>query len=148
MSNILVLKNKTLAKVAGSTNFTVQSLMLLLYAILEFLGFPMDVVPEIEEFVKATLLAGVGFWGVIRSWFLAGLKPQLTGNVITYLLAFIGGFVGWIGSYAGEIQGAFMQLIETISSGNINLLFPAVFALLNIVFRIFRDKPWLEDSQA
>lgn len=146
--SILVLKNKTLAKVAGSTNFTVQSLMLLLYAILEFLGFPMDVVPEIETFVKATLLAGVGFWGVIRTWVLSGIKPQLTGNVITYLLAFAGGFVGWLGLYSGEIQGALMQIVDAISTGNMNLLLPAVFALLNIVFRIFRDKPWLEEPQA
>ena len=138
--------NKTLTTTTKSTNFNIQLLLLLLYAALETIGFPIPIAEEIKQFIEATILAGAGFWGYIRAWLAKGIKLEYTSNILTYIFAFIGGVVEWFGAYAGELQGAVGGLIEALQTGNFNLIFPALFALGNIIYRITRDKPWLNPA--
>lgn len=139
---------KTAKGAMKSTNFNIQALLLLLFAFLELVGFPIEVAEEIKVFVEATILAGAGFIGFIRAWIAKGVSFEYTGNVLTYLLAFVGGVVGWFGVYAADVESALGGLIETLSTGNVNLILPAVFALANILYRIVQDKPWKTDATA
>lgn len=141
-----VTKPRTTAAAAvpfKSTNFNIQAILLLLFAFLELVGFPIEVAEDIKVFIEATLLAGIGFWGYIRAWIAKGIKAEYTSNVLTYAFAAIGGFVSWFQLYSGELEGIVGQLVEAITTGNINLIFPVVFALGNIVLRVVREKPWL-----
>ena len=123
-----------------STNFTVQSLLLLVFAFAELIGFPEEVTREMITFIEAAIFTAVGFWGQIREFIMKGIKFRYTGNVLTYVLAFIGGFVEWLNQY--DLQGVLDQLISALTSGNFNLILPALFALGNILYRIVQDKPW------
>lgn len=125
-----------------STNFTVQSLFLLLFALLELVGFPIEVAEEIKAFVEAALLTGAGFWGYIRTWFAKGIKFEYTGNVLTYVFLFLGGVIQWFAPYSAELKGGVSALIEALTTGNMNLILPALFTIGNILWRIFQDKPW------
>ena len=134
--------------VLKSTNFNIQALLLLLFAFLELVGFPIEVAEDIKVFVEATILSGAGFIGFIRAWIAKGISFEYTGNVLTYILAFVGGVVGWFGVYANDVENVIGQLIEALSTGNFNLILPAVFALANILYRIIQDKPWTADATA
>jgi len=133
---------KTTKGVMKSANFNIQAIMLLLFAVLEFFGFPIEVAEEIRLFIEAILLSGVGFIGFIRAWIAKGIKGEYTSNVLTYVFAAIGGLVGWFGAYSSELEGVIAQLIEVLTAGDINLIFPVLFSVGTIVLRIFRDKPW------
>jgi hypothetical protein len=127
-----------------STNFSIQALLLLVFAFLELVGFPIDVAEEIKVFVEATLLTGAGFFGIIRAWIAKGISFEYTSNIITYLVAFVSGVVGWFGVYAADVEGATTTLIDAISTGNFNMIFPALFTVGNIIYRIIQDRAWIE----
>lgn len=128
------------AKPFKSTNFTLQTLMPLILLVGELVGLQEDVTREMVAFVDATLIGAVGFWGFLRDRFKDGISIRYTGNVLTYVFAFIGGFVEWIGNY--DLEGVLGQLIEAVQTGNFNVIFPAVFALGNVIYRLTQDKPW------
>jgi hypothetical protein len=134
-----------LTKIVKSSNLTIQSLMLLLYSFLSLVDFPIPVAEEIVTFIKATLLAGTGFWGVIRDFISKGIKFKYSANVLNYILLFVGGAVTWMGPYIAELGGAISELIRVITAGNTNLIFPALFSVGTIIFYIVRDKPWQAD---
>lgn len=129
-----------------STNFSIQALLLLVFAFLELVGFPIEVAEEIKVFVEATLLTGAGFFGVVRAWIAKGISFEYTSNIITYLVAFVSGVVGWFGVYATDVENAVTVLIDAISTGNFNMIFPALFTVGNIIYRIVQDKPWVQTS--
>lgn len=133
---------KTAKGALKSTNFNLQALLLLLFAFLELVGFPIEVAEEIKVFIEATILTGAGFVGFLRSWIAKGISFEYTGNVLTYILAFVGGVVGWFGAYAGDVETVIGQLIDAVTTGNFNLILPALFAFANILYRIIQDKPW------
>ena len=129
----------------GSTNFTLQSLLPLILAVGAVVGFPEDVTREMVTFIEASVFAIIGFWGPIREFFKDGIKLRYSGNVLTYIFAFLGGFVEWLGAY--DIEGALGQFIDAAQTGSFNLIFPALFAIGNIVYRLTQDKPWvIEDD--
>lgn len=139
MSNVI---NGTVPTVLKSTNFNIQAVMLLVFAGLELIGFPLDAAEEIKTFVFATVATGTGFVGFIRAWIAKGIKLEYTGNVLTYVFAFLSGVVGWFGAYSADLQGSFGSVIDAVTSGNINAMLLAGFTLINIIVRITQDKPW------
>jgi hypothetical protein len=132
-----------LNKIFGSTNFTLQSLMLLLTALALFIGFPTDLLDEVKEWIVAAVFTVGGFWGSIREWLKKGVKFTYSGNALAYVFAFIGGLVPWIASY--DLAPAIDQLLQGVLSGNLNAILPAAFMLINILIRITQDKPWQAD---
>ncbi|MEL6140042.1 MAG: hypothetical protein AAFU67_00320 [Bacteroidota bacterium] len=129
-----------------STNFTLQSILPLLLAIGALVDFPEQLTREIVTFIEGAVLAIIGFWGSIREWIMRGIKFRYTGNVLTYIVAFLGGVIEWISQY--DLEGVIGQFISALTSGDINLIFPAAFAFINILIRIFRDKPWEEATNS
>jgi hypothetical protein len=126
-----------------STNFTLQSLLPVFLLIGAALNFPEEITTQIVTFLGATLVAGVGFWGTIREFFKDGFKLVWNSNVLTYLIALVAGLVPWVASY--DFGGVIQSLIDAVMSGNVNLIFTAVFALANILYKLISDKPWLKE---
>lgn len=134
----------TLGSAFKSTNFTLQAILPLILALGALIGFPEDVTREMVTFIEAAIFTVIGFWGPIREFFKGGVTFRYTGNLLTYLFAFIGGFVEWIGNY--DLEGVLGQLIEAFQTGNVNLILPAVFALANIAYRLIQDRPWIKPA--
>ena len=114
--------------------------MLLIFAALELVGFPIELAEEIKLFIEATIFTGVGFWGSIREWFAKGINVALTGNVITYAIAFFAGLFPFLAQYSDELSTGIWGLIEAIGSGNSTLIFTALFTVANIIWQIVQDQ--------
>lgn len=127
-----------------STNFTLQAVLPLVLALGAFVGFPEDVTQQTVVFIEGAIFTIIGLWGPIRQFFKDGVKFRYTGNGLTYLFTFIGGMVPWLGAY--NLEGAVAALIEALPSGNFSMILAAGFALINIGYRLFQDKPWLTAS--
>jgi hypothetical protein len=123
-----------------STNFTLQTFMPLILAFGALINFPEDVTQQIVTLIEATVIASVGFWGQIRIFIKEGIKIKYTGNVLTYVFAFIGGLVPWLQSY--DLEGTIGGLINALPSGNFTLILAAGFGVINVAYRLFQDKPW------
>ena len=123
-----------------STNFTLQTLLLLVFAVLELIGFPIEVANELKVFIEATLIGAIGFWGTIREWISKGVQVAWNGNVLTYVLAFAAAVVPWLAQYTDELSTGISGVIEAIGSGNFTMIFTAVFTLGNIIWQIVQGR--------
>jgi hypothetical protein len=124
-----------------STNFTLQSLLPLFLLIGAALNFPEDVTTSLFAFIGATFAAGLGFWGTIREFFKDGFKLVWNSNVATYLVAVLAAIVPWVASY--DIAPVLQNLVDAVLTGNFNLIFTALFAVGNILYKLITDKPWI-----
>ena len=136
--------NPKAVKPFKSTNFTLQTLMLLVFAFLEVVGFPIEVATELKIFIEATIFTAVGFWGTIREWLGKGINFAFNGNVMTYLLAFLSGVFPFLATYTDELSTGVLGLIEAIGSGNFTLIFTSLFAIGNIVWQIIQGRKQAE----
>lgn len=134
-----------ISKAFKSTNFTLQSILPLILAIGSVIGFPEDVTQQIVVLIEGTVFTVIGLWGPIREFFKEGVTFRYTGNALTYLFAFLGGLVPWLDAY--DLEGAIGSLIEALPSGNFSLILASGFALINIAYRLFQDKPWMPDDE-
>lgn len=129
----------TVGKAFQSTNFTIQSLIPLVYALFFAVGVPEDMTEQLIAFAMATVTTGVGFWGFFRDLFKGGFSFNWSSNVLTYIVAFFTGLFPFLEAY--DIVGAAEQLIFGISTGDFALIFAALFTAGNIIYQIVKNKP-------
>lgn len=127
-----------LSRTFQSTNFTLQSIIPLVTAILLLVGVPEDMSKDIINFAIATLATGVGFWGFLRDLFKGGVSLTWSSNVLTYIVAFFSGLFPFLASY--DIVPAIEDLIVGISSGDFSRIFAALFVVGNIIYQIVKSQ--------
>lgn len=126
--------NTITQKTFKSSNFTIQSIIPLIFAFVYAIGFPVEVADEIITFVTATIATGVGFWGFIREKFSKGIEFQYNSNVLTYVVTFLAGFFPFLAEF--DLVPAIDNFINAATSGDFSQIFAAVFVLGNIIYQI------------
>lgn len=127
-----------ISKTFQSTNFTLQSIIPLVTAVLLLIGVPEDMSGDIINFIIATVTTGVGFWGFLRDIFKGGISFNWSSNVLTYIVAFFSGLFPFLAGY--DIAPAVEDLIAGISSGDFSRIFAALFVVGNIIYQIIQGR--------
>lgn len=123
---------KILAQVLGSTNGTLNVVLFVLLALAASLNFP-------EETLESFFAGAIAFVGVVREWLKqGGIKFRWNANVFTYIAMAVLLFAPWLDDFMPALQG----LINALIAGDTNMILSAAFAVINVLWHLFQDKPW------